>query len=157
MTAVQTAVIIVLLGIEVYCDLKDRTIPNKISLAIAAAAFIDFHPENLWGLLPAAMFFAGAVFTKIGGGDVKAVAALSLSLGLWKTLLLLFAAELSMLVFYGISAIVQMLRHKTADNRHDVVVGLPKAVQGRTAYKAVPTALPFLPFITIGYLLTIFV
>ena len=134
MTAVQTAVIIVLLGIEVYCDLKDRTIPNKISLAIAAAALIDFHPENLWGLLPAAMFFAGALFTKIGGGDVKAVAALSLSLGLWKTVLLLFAAELSMLIFYGISAVVQKIR-------------------GRTAAKN----LPFLPFITIGYLLTIFV
>ena len=132
MTAVQTAVIIVLLGIEVYCDLKDRTIPNKISLAIAAAAFIDFQPENLWGLLPAAMFFVGALFTKIGGGDVKAIAALSLSLGLWKTLLLLFAAELSMLVFYGISVIVQKLRHKTAD-----------------------TALPFLPFIMFGYLCTL--
>ena len=134
MTAIQTAVIIVLLGIEVYCDLKDRTIPNRISLAIAVAAFIDFHIENLWGLLPAAMFFVGALFTKIGGGDVKSVAALSLSLGLWKTLLLLFAAELSMLVFYGISAVVQKIR-------------------GRTAAKN----LPFLPFITIGYLLTIFV
>ena len=132
MAAIQTAVIIVLLGIEVYCDLKDRTIPNKISLAIAAAAFIDFQPENLWGLLPAAMFFVGALFTKIGGGDVKAIAALSLSLGLWKTLLLLFAAELSMLVFYGISVIVQKLRHKTAD-----------------------TALPFLPFIMFGYLCTL--
>ncbi len=134
MPVIQTAVIIVLLCIEVYCDLKDRTIPNRISLAIAATAFIDFHIENLWGLLPAAMFFVGALFTKIGGGDVKAVAALSLSLGLWKTLLLLFAAELSMLVFYGISAIVQKLRHKTADRN-----------------------LPFLPFITIGYVLTIFV
>ena len=132
MPVIQTAVIIVLLCTEVYCDLKDRTIPNRISLAIAVAAFIDFHIENLWGLLPAAMFFVGALFTKIGGGDVKAVAALSLSLGLWKTLLLLFAAELSMLVFYGISAIVQKLRHKTADRN-----------------------LPFLPFIMFGYLCTL--
>ena len=134
MAAIQFAVIAALLGIEVYCDLKDRIIPNEISFAIAVAAFIDFHPENLWGLLPAAMFFVGALFTKIGGGDVKAVIALSLSLGLWKILLLLFAAELSMLVFYGISVIIQKLRHKTAD-----------------------TALPFLPFITIGFVLTIFV
>lgn len=133
MPVIQTAVIIALLCIEVYCDLKDRTIPNKISFAIAVAAFIDFHAENLWGLLPAAMFFIGALFTKIGGGDVKAVAALSLSLGLWKTLLLLFVAELSMLVFYGISAIIQKLRHKTADKN-----------------------LPFLPFIMFGYLCTLF-
>ena len=132
MPVIQTAVIIVLLCIEVYCDLKDRTIPNEISLTIALAAFIDFHFENLWGLLPAAMFFIGALFTKIGGGDVKAVAALSLSLGLWKTLLLLFAAELSMLVFYGISAIIQKLRHRTADRN-----------------------LPFLPFIMFGYLCTL--
>lgn len=132
MPVIQTAVIIVLLCIEAYCDLKDRTIPNRISLAIAAAAFIDFHIENLWGLLPAAMFFVGALFTRIGGGDVKAVAALSLSLGLWKTLLLLFAAELSMLIFYGISALVQKLRHKTADRN-----------------------LPFLPFIMFGYLCTL--
>lgn len=132
MPVIQTAVIIVLLCIEVYCDLKDRTIPNEISLAIALAAFIDFHFENLWGLLPTAMFFIGALFTKIGGDDVKAVAALSLSLGLWKTLLLLFAAELSMLVFYGISAIIQKLRHKSADRN-----------------------LPFLPFIIFGYLCTL--
>jgi len=134
MPILQTAVIIVLLGIEVYCDLKDRTIPDKLSLAIAFVALMDFHVENLWGLLPAAMFFIGAVFTKIGGGDVKAVAALSLSLGLWKTLLLLFVAELSMLVFYGISVIVQKMRGRKADK-----------------------ALPFLPFITLGYVLTIFV
>jgi len=134
MPILQTAVIIVLLGIEVYCDLKDRTIPDKLSLAIAFAALMDFHVENLWGLLPAAMFFIGAVFTKIGGGDVKAVAALSLSLGLWGTLLLLFVAELSMLVFYGISVIVQKMRGRTADK-----------------------ALPFLPFILFGYLLTMIV
>ena len=134
MALLQAAVIIALLGIEVYCDLKDRTIPDKLSLAIAFAALIDFHSENLWGLLPAAIFFIGAVFTKIGGGDVKAVAALSLSLGLWGTLLLLFVAELSMLVFYGISVIVQKMCGRTADK-----------------------ALPFLPFITLGYVLTIFV
>lgn len=132
MPVIQTAVIIALLCIEVYCDLKDRTIPNEISFAIAVAAFIDFHAENLWGLLPAAMFFIGALFTKIGGGDVKAVAALSLSLGLWKTLLLLFVAELLMMIFYGISVIIQKLRHKTAAKN-----------------------LPFLPFITLGYLCTL--
>ena len=134
MSVIQTAVILVLLGIEVYCDLKDRTIPDKLSLAIAAAAFIDFHPDNLWGLLPAALFFISAVFMRVGGGDVKAVAALSLSLGLWGTLLLIFTAELSMLLFYGISAVVQKIR-------------------GRTAAKN----LPFLPFITIGYVFTIFI
>jgi len=132
MALLQTAVISALLGIEVYCDLKDRTIPDKLSLAIAFAALMDFHPENLWGLLPAAMFFIGAVFTKIGGGDVKAVAALSLSLGLWGTLLLLFVAELLMMIFYGISVIIQKLRHKTAAKN-----------------------LPFLPFITLGYLCTL--
>ena len=134
MVLIQTAIIIALLCIEVYCDLKDRTIPNEISFAIAVATFMDFHIENLWGLLPAAMLFVGALFTKIGGGDVKAVAALSLSLGLWKTLLLLFVAELSMLVFYGISAVVQKIRGRTAEKN-----------------------LPFLPFITLGYILTIFV
>ena len=132
MPVIQTAIIIALLCIEVYCDLKDRMIPNEISFAIAVAAFIDFHAENLWGLLPAAMFFIGALFTKIGGGDVKAVAALSLSLGLWKTLLLLFVAELLMMIFYGISVIIQKLRHKTAAKN-----------------------LPFLPFITLGYLCTL--
>ena len=134
MSVIQTAVILVLLGIEVYCDLKDRTIPDKLSLAIAAAAFIDFHPENLWGLLPAALFFISAVFMRVGGGDVKAVAALSLSLGLWGTLLLIFTAELSMLLFYGISAVVQKIRGRTAEKN-----------------------LPFLPFITIGYVFTIFI
>jgi len=114
MSVIQTAVILLLLGIEVYCDLKDRTIPDKLSFAIATAAFIDFHPENLWGLLLAALFFISAIFMRVGGGDVKAIAALSLSLGLWKTLLLIFTAELSMLLFYGISAVVQKIRGRTA-------------------------------------------
>ena len=93
-------------------------------------AIINFRLENLWGLIVAVIFFSMALATgKIGGGDVKLIAALSVVCGLWGSFALLLFAQISMLIFYGVSAIVQKLRGKTADK-----------------------ALPFVPFIFIGYL-----
>ena len=63
------------------------------------------------------------------GGDVKLIAALSVVCGLWSSFALLLFAQTAMLVFYGVSVIVQKLRGRTADK-----------------------ALPFVPFIFIGYL-----
>lgn len=131
-SVVRFAAISILLGIGSYKDIKTREIPNWISVVIAITAVINFRLENLWGLIVAVIFFSVALATgKIGGGDVKLIAALSVVCGLWGSFALLLFAQISMLIFYGVSVIVQKLRGKAADK-----------------------ALPFVPFITFGYIVT---
>ena len=129
---IQFFTVAVLLGIASVKDIKTREIPDWISFCVLCAAVLDFNIQNLWGIIVAAIFFVVALQTgKIGGGDVKLIAALSVVCGLWSSLALLFFAQLSMLVFYWISVIVQRSRGRTADK-----------------------ALPFVPFITFGFVLT---
>jgi len=131
-SVMQFAAISILLGIGSYMDIKTREIPNWISVIIAATAVINFRLENLWGLIVAVIFFSAALSTgKIGGGDVKLIAALSIVCGLWGSFALLLFAQIAMLIFYGVSVVVQKLRGGTAEK-----------------------SLPFVPFIFIGYLVT---
>ncbi len=131
-SVMQFAAISILLCIGSYKDIKTREIPNWISVIVAMTAVINFRLENLWGLIVSVIFFSVALATgKIGGGDVKLIAALSIVCGLWGSFALLLFAQISMLIFYGVSAVVQKLRGKTADK-----------------------ALPFVPFIFIGYLVS---
>ena len=128
----QSAAISALLAFASAKDIKTREIPNWISVGILILAFLDFNILNLWGIIPAAIFFFTALFTgKIGGGDVKLIAALSIVCGLWGSLALLLFAQILMLVYYGVSVIVQKIHCKTASK-----------------------SLPFVPFITFGYVLT---
>lgn len=131
-SVMQFAAISILLGIGSYMDIKTREIPNGISVVVAMTSIINFRLENLWGLIVAVIFFSVALATgKIGGGDVKLIAALSIVCGLWGSFALLLFAQISMLIFYGVSVIIQKLCGRTADK-----------------------ALPFVPFIFIGYLVT---
>ncbi len=130
-SVVQFAAIAILLGIGSVMDIRIREIPNWISVAVLCMAALNFNLENLWGIIVAVIFFSVALATgKIGGGDVKLIAALSIVCGLWGSFALLLFAQTAMLVFYGVSVIVQKLRGRTADK-----------------------SLPFVPFITFGYVL----
>jgi leader peptidase (prepilin peptidase)/N-methyltransferase len=132
MAAVQFVLVVILLGIDSVIDIKTREIPNWISAAIAITALLNFNVRNLWGLIVAAIFFAVALFTgKIGGGDVKLIAALSVVCGLWGSFVLLFFAQIAMLIFYAAKFVIFKLRGQTADK-----------------------ALPFVPFIFMGYLIS---
>ena len=129
-SVVQFAAISLLLGIGSYMDIKTREIPDWISAAVVCTAFLDFNIQNLWGLVVAAIFFVTALVAgKIGGGDVKLIAALSVVCGLWGSFLLLLFAQISMLIFYAGNYFFCKLNGKTADK-----------------------SLPFVPFIFIGYL-----
>lgn len=129
---VQTALVTAMLIYDSVKDIKYREIPDEISAAIALTMVLDLNIGDLWGLAAAAVFFAAAlVVGGIGGGDVKLVIALSVVCGLGKTVFLLIAAEISMLVFYAVYAAVMKIK-------------------GRTAEKA----LPFVPFISFGYIMS---
>ena len=129
-SVMQFAAISILLGIGSFLDIKTREIPNWVSVIIAITAIINFRLENLWGLIVAVIFFSVALATgKIGGGDVKLIAALSVVCGLWGSFALLLFAQISMLIFYAGNCIF-------------------RKINGGTASKS----LPFVPFIFIGYL-----
>jgi len=129
-SVMQFAAIFIMLGIGSFLDIKTREIPNWISAAVIFSAVLYFRLENLWGLIVAVIFFSVALATgKIGGGDVKLIAALSVVCGLWGSFALLLFAQISMLIFYAGYCIFCKINGKTADK-----------------------ALPFVPFIFIGYL-----
>ena len=129
-SVVQFTAISILLGFGSVMDIKTREIPDWISVFIALFAVINFRPENLWGLVVAAIFFVTALVTgKIGGGDVKLITALSMICGLWGSFSLLLFAQISMLIFYAGNYFFCKFNGKTASK-----------------------TLPFVPFIFIGYL-----
>lgn len=131
-SVMQFAAISVLLGIGSYIDIKTREIPNWISVGVLISAIFHFNIQNLWGIIVAVIFFSVALATgKIGGGDVKLIAAMSMVCGLWGSFTLLLFAQISMLIFYAGNYIFCKINGKTADK-----------------------ALPFVPFIFIGYLVT---
>ena len=132
MAMLQFVAVAVLLGIGSVMDIRTREIPNWISVAVLITAALNFNLENLWGLIVAVIFFSVALATeKIGGGDVKLIAALSMVCGLWGSFALLLFAQISMLIFYAGYYIFCKINGKTADK-----------------------ALQFVPFITFGYVLT---
>lgn len=129
----QEVVIFTLLSAAAVTDIKKREVSNWLCAAVALIGLLCFQPVRLWGLIPAALLFAVALFCGgIGGGDVKLFAALSVCVGLEGAIILLFTAQLSMLTFYGIYSAVQKIR-------------------GKTAVKY----LPFVPFLLFGYVCTI--
>ena len=130
-SVMQFAAISILLGIGSYMDIKTREIPNWISVIVAMTAVINFRLENLWGLIVSVIFFSVALATgKIGGGDVKLIAALSIVCGLWGSFALLLFAQISMLIFYAGNCVFRKINGKAAEK-----------------------SLPFVPFITFGYVM----
>ena len=131
-SVVQFAVISALLAFASAKDIKTREIPNWISVIVALSSILNFRLENLWGIIVAVIFFSVALATgKIGGGDVKLIAALSIVCGLWGSLVLLLFSQISMLIFYAGKYIFCKINGKTASR-----------------------SLPFVPFISVGYLVS---
>ena len=69
-----------------WIDCRRHIIPDVLNLGIALSALLCFRPANLWGLLAVVPFLAAAMGGRMGGGDVKMVAACGLVLGLGDTI-----------------------------------------------------------------------
>lgn len=82
----QTVLFAVLLLAAAWIDCREHIIPDILNLGIALSALLCFRPANLWGLLAAVPFVAAAMGGRMGGGDVKMVAACGLVLGLGDTM-----------------------------------------------------------------------
>ena len=88
---IAPALLAVFLLIACYTDLKSRTIPNLLNIAIALVAPLTWWTMG-WALWPDAAWQVGVAFAlllvffglfaigQMGGGDVKMIAALALSI-----------------------------------------------------------------------------
>jgi prepilin peptidase CpaA len=104
-----------------WCDLKSRTIPNGLNIAIALLALpfwwsigLPLWPDAMVQLGLAALLFGlfaiAFAMGAMGGGDVKLVAAIALWLPFQAVMALLFL----MSVAGGVLTLAVWLRHKLA-------------------------------------------
>jgi prepilin peptidase CpaA len=125
--------LVLLLLAASWCDLKSRTIPNSLNLAIALLAIPFWWSVGLalWpdaaiqigvALLVFALFAIAFALGAMGGGDVKLVAALALWLPFQAVVLLLFV----MSVAGGVLTLAMFLRHKLA--RSEAQLEIPYGV-----------------------------
>jgi len=110
-----------MLVVACWCDLKARTIPNLLNLAIALLAIpfwwsigLALWPDVAWQLgVSVAVFCLFAIafaLGAMGGGDVKLVAAIALWLPAQSVIALLFI----MSVAGGALTLAMLIRHKLA-------------------------------------------
>lgn len=100
-------VILIALLIGAITDFLNRTIPDSVSIIIAAVGFIWlWQPmESLWGLLLAGLplFILAMINTNwVGGGDVKLGAALGVAFGTYAVYFMAIASILALLTSFGI-------------------------------------------------------
>jgi prepilin peptidase CpaA len=104
-----------------WCDLKSRTIPNGLNLAIALAAIpfwwavgLPLWPDAAIQIGVAALVFGlfaiAFAFGAMGGGDVKLIGALALWLPFQAVIVLLFVMSLA----GGVLTLALYLRHRLA-------------------------------------------
>jgi len=104
-----------------WCDLRSRTIPNGLNLAIALAAIpfwwsvgLPFWPDAALQIGIAALVFGlfaiAFAMGAMGGGDVKLIGALALWLPFKAVIVLLFV----MSVAGGVLTLALYLRHRLA-------------------------------------------
>ena len=104
-----------------WCDLRSRTIPNGLNLAIALAAIpfwwsvgLPFWPDAALQIGVAALVFGlfaiAFAMGAMGGGDVKLIGALALWLPFKAVIVLLFV----MSVAGGVLTLALYLRHRLA-------------------------------------------
>ena len=106
----QAVFFVSLLLIAAINDIKTRTIPNFLCLAIAVISALNFTPVNLLGILSALPFLITAmIMGGMGGGDIKLMAACGLVLGLPSGILATIIGLSMMLIYAVIYNTVQKL------------------------------------------------
>lgn len=132
----QAVLLTVLLTYAAIIDCKKREISNILCLGVSLLSLLDFHLGNLLGLGIALILWLTAVYIapdKLGGGDIKLCAAVSIVIGFTAT-------TYGIIIGFGIVSLVwlAMLLFKTKQE-----------VENR--------ALPLAPFLGTGFLTTYFI
>lgn len=139
LSSILLAALALLLLVACWFDVRERTIPNWLNLAIAALAVpfwwsagLAFWPDVLLqvGVSALVLFVFALAFAlgAMGGGDVKLIAAIALWLPAPAVMLLIFI----MSVAGGVLTVVLAVRHKLAKRteRLEIPYGLAIAFGG---------------------------
>lgn len=115
----QAVLFVCLLAGAVWQDLQKREIPPFIWSLIVCISFLDFRPSHLMGILAAVPLLVIATWiapNRLGGGDIKLVAATGLVLGLQATnLAVIVGLSLQILVFTAFSFIHKINEQERKD------------------------------------------
>jgi len=136
MVILQAVLLTALLTYAAIVDCKTREIPNTLCLGVSFLSLLDFHLGNLLGLGIALILWLTAVYIapdKLGGGDIKLCAAVSLVIGFTAT-------TYGVIIGFGIVSLVwlAMLLFKTKQEVESC-------------------SLPLAPFLGLGFLITYFI
>ena len=116
---IQAVLFVWLLAGAVWQDLQKREISPFIWSLIACISFLDFRPSHLMGILAAVPLLVIATWiapNRLGGGDIKLVAATGLVLGLQATnLAVIVGLSLQILVFTAFSFIHKINEQERKD------------------------------------------
>lgn len=133
---IQAILLTALLTYAAIIDCKKREIPDALCLGIFLLSFFDFHIGNLLGLGIALILWLTAVYIapdKLGGGDIKLCAAVSIVIGFTAT-------TYGSIIGFGIVSLVWLGKL------------LFKTKQEVESY-----SLPLAPFLGLGFLITYFI
>ena len=138
----QTILIVALVALLAWAavdDLRRRTIPNRLNLAIALlaplwwwASAVPLWPEAALQVMAAAIVFglfaAAFAFGAMGGGDVKMIGALAL----WLPLKVLLPMLMLMAVLGGVVTLATLAAHRIRrrEGRPEVPYGVAIALAG---------------------------
>jgi leader peptidase (prepilin peptidase)/N-methyltransferase len=112
-TTLQAVLFICLMAGASWLDIQKREIPPFIWSLVACISFLDFRPIHFMGILAAVPLLIIAVWiapNRLGGGDIKLVAATGLVLGLQATnFAVILGLSLQVLVF-AVTSIVRNIK-----------------------------------------------
>lgn len=116
---VQAVLFFCLMVCAACIDIRKREIPPPIWISVALVSVLDFKPVQILGILAALPLLIIATWVapnRLGGGDIKFVAAAGLVLGLQMTdygLIIGFTLQVLIFMFY---ALLKRMRKQEAMN-----------------------------------------
>lgn len=118
-----------------YTDMKSKTIPDIVSIIIAAAGLIHFSPAQLLGLVVVVPFLIASLCSRGGWGDTFLIGASGFLLGLTRGAVGMVFALLIFCLFYIAVRIVRKIRKQEKP----------------------PVSYPLAPFLAAGFMTAYFI
>lgn len=116
---VQAVLFFCLMGCAAYTDIRKREIPPMICNLVALISLLDFRTVHLLGILAAFPLLMIAVWiapNRLGGGDIKFVAAAGLVLGLQGTNYGMMIGLTLQVLSFCIYALIKRIKRQEARN-----------------------------------------
>lgn len=101
LSIIKLILLFLIMAVAVYMDVRKRTIPNILPLAIAGVSFIPPLWPHFDGIVVGLILIIVAVLVGgIGGGDIKMITAVGLCLGFSQTAMAVLSAMILLILFH---------------------------------------------------------